>query len=89
MTGIHEEPISWLRIIIWVVVGLVILSGVLWIGMIIGEDKGRAYLPTIREFQARIGCQKIDGKLGPMWLDSETQEHWEQAYETKYGIWMY
>ena len=83
MTGIHEEPISWLRIIIWVVVGLVILSGVLWIGMIIGEDKGRAYLSTIREFQARVGA-KPDGIVGPNTINA-----WKLTYEQINGIWMY
>ena len=36
-------------------------------------------LPTIQEIQTRIGCTKIDGKLGPGWQRSETQRLWDAA----------
>lgn len=41
--------------------------------------------PTIREWQRRLGCKKIDGKLGPAWYDSETQECWEKKLGNQFA----
>lgn len=35
-------------------------------------------IPTIRNMQRILGCEKIDGRLGPCWRDSETQTKWEE-----------
>lgn len=43
-------------------------------------------IPTIEEWQRRLGCEKIDGKLGPAWLDSETQAKWDKALCDQYAI---
>lgn len=46
----------------------------------IGYEDGCDKIPKITEFQKRIGCTKIDGKLGPKWHNSETQSKWRQAW---------
>lgn len=43
-------------------------------------------IPSIEEWQERIGCEKIDGKLGPQWYKSETQTKWDRAVFNQYAI---
>lgn len=52
----------------------------LMIGFVIGHhiELGEPPLPTIMEIQERIGCEKIDGKLGDSWRTSETQRKWDK-----------
>ncbi len=45
------------------------------------ERSENGELPTIRQMQTRLGCKKIDGKLGPCWKDSETQTEWQMAWQ--------
>ena len=45
-----------------------------------GYKAGCKRIPTIVEMQKKIGCTKIDGKLGPQWHKSETQAKWRQAW---------
>ena len=44
-----------------------------WYGRVRVKENIPEPLPTIAEIQQRIGCVKIDGKLGP-----ETQELWDK-----------
>ena len=45
--------------------------------------------PSIREWQEKIGCEKIDGKLGPCYRDSEVQAKWGIRYYQVHDILMY
>lgn len=47
--------------------------------------KAKSKLPTIEQFQKRIGCKKIDGKVSPDWRNSETQACWELALGDQYA----
>ncbi len=49
------------------------------------EPQVKNRVPTIEEIQTLIGCEKIDGKLGPAWWKSETQIKWEQALGNQYA----
>ena len=42
-------------------------------------------IPTIREWQERLGCELIDGKLGPGWKSSETQRLWDEIIFNQYA----
>jgi len=44
------------------------------------------WLPTIRELQTIIGCEKIDGRVGDSWRTSETQQKWEKYLNNYYGV---
>lgn len=49
----------------------------------------KSRIPHLRDFQKLIGCEKIDCKVGPCWLDSEVQHKWEAAYWKQHGKIMY
>ena len=60
------------------ILGLLIICGLFfWFGWLCKATR----IPTIREFQKQIGCEKIDSKLGPQWKDSETQAKWQMAWQ--------
>ena len=65
----------------------------LMVGCIVGFIAGYCFyyepFPSIREWQVKIGCEKIDGKLGDSWQTSETQDKWRKRYYKEYGVWMY
>ena len=43
------------------------------------EPQVKDIIPTIKEIQTMVGCEKIDGKLSPDWRKSETQAKWNRA----------
>jgi hypothetical protein len=58
-------------------------------GFWLGCNYGKSRIPHLRDFQKRIGCKKIDNKVGPMWYESEVQRCWGNAYLKQKGIIMY
>lgn len=52
------------------------------------QTAGLQKLPSIKDIQRRIGCEKIDGRLCKMWCvegHSETQEKWGAAICQQYA----
>lgn len=72
---------------------LTVIVACLLVGWIVGFIAGYCFyyepFPSIRQWQAKIGCKKIDGKLGPCWKKSETQTKWHNMYYDEHGILMY
>lgn len=62
---------------------LVILATAFMAGMLVGIKYQQEQIPTIREFQEKVGAVP-DGELG-----NETESKWRMAYEDKYGIYPY
>lgn len=65
-----------------------LLAGAAWLGWLAREMRGWP-LPSVREMQERVGCTKIDGRLGPCWEDSETQKCWHNEYLKEHKRLMY
>lgn len=54
---------------------------------VINADKPyEVWLPTIRELQQIVGCEKIDGKVGDSWRTSETQHKWIKYTNNYNGV---
>lgn len=62
---------------------IVMLATAFMAGILVGIKYQQEQIPTIREFQKRVGAV-VDGELG-----NETESKWKQAYYDKYGIWPY
>jgi len=50
------------------------------------EKPYEVWLPTIRELQTIVGCEKIDGRVGDSWRTSETQQKWEKYLNNYNGV---
>jgi len=65
----------------------VIVLGSVWVGYRFGKAEVRSEklevvsaVPTIQQIQQLIGCEKIDGKIGP-----ETLDKWNRAVCDQYA----
>jgi len=73
------------KLLVKPIAGLLIFTS----GLSLGYQYRDSRIISIRDMQKKIGCIKVDGKLGPMWKHSETQAKWMKEYYKQYRLLMY